>query len=356
MTVPARVRRRDDAGRLRGRRHRRPTWAQWAHADPSPPPGSPGLPVPWTDVALAVVLAVAGVVWVLRVQRPASGDAADAAGRWSDPIHAGRRGRASHDDRPRRDDRTDVGRGDRWSTSIAALAAGGPPPAAVHRVDHRARRRARAPRRPGVARLHRDHRSRPTPSWRTAGPSGRPLALLFVGAVIAASEFSSAIPPMPGWLSPFAILAPVGLAAATIRSARARADASARRAVALEHETGRGHPRRDRRGTRAHRPRTARRRQPPRQRHGDPGRRGRQGHRHPARPGRRGAARRSRPAAGRRWASCGTCSAWSPRSTTGCIRSPASADLDALVGSVRAAGQPVTLAARGRRRAARAST
>ncbi len=62
------------------------------------------------------------------------------------------------------------------------------------------------------------------------------LALLAVAAIIAASVFATSIPPMPGWFSPFAILAPIGLAAATIRSTRARADASARRAVALEHE------------------------------------------------------------------------------------------------------------------------
>jgi signal transduction histidine kinase len=62
------------------------------------------------------------------------------------------------------------------------------------------------------------------------------LALLAITATITASVFSTSIPSMPGWLSPFAILAPIGLAAATIRNARARADASARRALALEHE------------------------------------------------------------------------------------------------------------------------
>jgi signal transduction histidine kinase len=62
------------------------------------------------------------------------------------------------------------------------------------------------------------------------------LVALAVAAALAAHGFSSAIPPMPGWLSPFAVLAPVGLAAASIRNTRARADASARRAVALEHE------------------------------------------------------------------------------------------------------------------------
>jgi signal transduction histidine kinase len=62
------------------------------------------------------------------------------------------------------------------------------------------------------------------------------LAVLLAAAAIAAREFSNSIPPMAGWFSPFAILVPVGLAAATIRSTRARADAAARRAQALERE------------------------------------------------------------------------------------------------------------------------
>jgi signal transduction histidine kinase len=60
--------------------------------------------------------------------------------------------------------------------------------------------------------------------------------LLGLGALAAVQRFSDAIPPIPGWAGPFAILAPVGLAAATIRTTRARADAAARRAAALEQE------------------------------------------------------------------------------------------------------------------------
>jgi signal transduction histidine kinase len=62
------------------------------------------------------------------------------------------------------------------------------------------------------------------------------LALLFVGACAAAGQVSSSSPPMPSWLAPFAIIGPVGLAAAAIRSTRARADAAAQRARALERE------------------------------------------------------------------------------------------------------------------------
>src|SRR5262249_43534481 len=62
------------------------------------------------------------------------------------------------------------------------------------------------------------------------------LALLGVTASIASAEFTTSIPSMPGWLTPFAVLAPVGLAAATIRSTRARAVAAARRAEAAERE------------------------------------------------------------------------------------------------------------------------
>jgi signal transduction histidine kinase len=41
---------------------------------------------------------------------------------------------------------------------------------------------------------------------------------------------------MPGWLTPFATLVPIGLLATVIRFTRARADAAARRAEALERE------------------------------------------------------------------------------------------------------------------------
>ncbi|HEY1486827.1 MAG TPA: histidine kinase [Micromonosporaceae bacterium] len=66
-------------------------------------------------------------------------------------------------------------------------------------------------------------------------PAGS-LCLLLVAAAIAAHEFARSIPSMPGWLSPFAVLVPIGLAAATIRSTRDRADAAARRAQSLERE------------------------------------------------------------------------------------------------------------------------
>ncbi|GAA1608027.1 hypothetical protein GCM10009679_09890 [Saccharothrix algeriensis] len=61
-------------------------------------------------------------------------------------------------------------------------------------------------------------------------------ALLTVAAVISASLFSQSIPQMPGWASPFAVLLPAGLFAAALRSARERAAAAARRAAALEQE------------------------------------------------------------------------------------------------------------------------
>ena len=62
------------------------------------------------------------------------------------------------------------------------------------------------------------------------------LGVLFVAATLVAHEFANSVPPLPGWLSPFALLLPVGLFAATIRSTRARADAAALRASALERE------------------------------------------------------------------------------------------------------------------------
>lgn len=61
-------------------------------------------------------------------------------------------------------------------------------------------------------------------------------ALLSVAAVVSASLFAQSIPQMPGWASPFAVLLPAGLFAAALRSARERADAAARRAAALEQE------------------------------------------------------------------------------------------------------------------------
>src|SRR5437899_1638437 len=62
------------------------------------------------------------------------------------------------------------------------------------------------------------------------------MAILRVAAGIAAKIYNSSIPEIPGWMTPFAVLVPVGLAAATIRGTRARADAAARRADSLERE------------------------------------------------------------------------------------------------------------------------
>ncbi|GIH15750.1 sensor histidine kinase [Rugosimonospora africana] len=62
------------------------------------------------------------------------------------------------------------------------------------------------------------------------------LGMLLVAAAAAAAAFDESIPSMPGWLTPFAVLAPIGLAAATIRSTRDRAVAAARRADAVVRE------------------------------------------------------------------------------------------------------------------------
>jgi signal transduction histidine kinase len=62
------------------------------------------------------------------------------------------------------------------------------------------------------------------------------MAGLAVVAVLVAAEFSGSVPATPGWVTPFAILVPIGLFATVIRTTRARADAAARRALALERE------------------------------------------------------------------------------------------------------------------------
>ncbi len=186
------------------------------------------LPVPWTDVALAVALAVAGAVWVLRTRHTGDG-----------PLPSGvavLRGPKGLDAREIVASYTSSSTG--RAVAVNVIAALGlvlrrrlPCTALIVTFS-------------GILVL-RDDLVWPgfvaiVVAAYSAVAYARsvwwPLALLFVGAAIAASEFSSAIPPMPGWFSPFAILAPAGLAAATIRSARARADASARRALALEHE------------------------------------------------------------------------------------------------------------------------
>jgi signal transduction histidine kinase len=62
------------------------------------------------------------------------------------------------------------------------------------------------------------------------------IAVLLAMAAVVAASFPDSTPPIPSWATPFAFLLPIGLFATTIRAARARADASAERARALEHE------------------------------------------------------------------------------------------------------------------------
>ncbi len=59
------------------------------------------------------------------------------------------------------------------------------------------------------------------------------IGALLAAATLAALALGEVTPPIPGWASAFAILLPIGLFGTTIRSARARADASAQRAEAL---------------------------------------------------------------------------------------------------------------------------
>jgi signal transduction histidine kinase len=62
------------------------------------------------------------------------------------------------------------------------------------------------------------------------------LGTLMAAAALVALSFPNSAPDLPGWLVPFAILLPIGLSGAAIRSARARADALAERAALLERE------------------------------------------------------------------------------------------------------------------------
>jgi signal transduction histidine kinase len=62
------------------------------------------------------------------------------------------------------------------------------------------------------------------------------MAVLLAFSIGIAVTFDQVTPPIPGWATPFALLLPIGLFGTTIRAARARADASAQRARALEHE------------------------------------------------------------------------------------------------------------------------
>ena len=62
------------------------------------------------------------------------------------------------------------------------------------------------------------------------------LGTLGVAAGLVAATFPNSSPDLPGWLTPFAILVPIGLSGTAIRSARARADALGERAALLERE------------------------------------------------------------------------------------------------------------------------
>ena len=62
------------------------------------------------------------------------------------------------------------------------------------------------------------------------------LGTLGVAAGLVAATFPNSSPDLPGWLTPFAILLPIGLSGTAIRSARARGDALGERAALLERE------------------------------------------------------------------------------------------------------------------------
>jgi len=62
------------------------------------------------------------------------------------------------------------------------------------------------------------------------------LGTLGVAAGLVAATFPNSSPDLPGWLTPFAILVPIGLSGTAIRSARARGDALGERAALLERE------------------------------------------------------------------------------------------------------------------------
>ncbi len=62
------------------------------------------------------------------------------------------------------------------------------------------------------------------------------LGTLLAAAALVAATFQNSTPELPGWSAPFVILLPIGLGGTAIRSARARADASAERAALLERE------------------------------------------------------------------------------------------------------------------------
>ncbi len=187
------------------------------------------LRAPWTDLAAAFVLAVAGVVWVLASRHVGVAKGAFPLGLPPEPDLTAKFGgteppAASHD----------VGTAVLVNIVVAV-------PIAVRR---------RFPYAAFVLALGGLFALRNGLAWPgflailivaySAVAYGRYVAgafgLLLVAAALAAAEFTQSIPPVPGWLGPFVILLPVGLAAATIRSTRARADAAARRALSLERE------------------------------------------------------------------------------------------------------------------------
>ncbi len=64
----------------------------------------------------------------------------------------------------------------------------------------------------------------------------RSIAVLLGIAGMISVTFPSVTPPVPGWATPFVLLLPIGLLGTTVRAAQARADVSAQRARALEQE------------------------------------------------------------------------------------------------------------------------
>ncbi|HVQ89726.1 MAG TPA: histidine kinase dimerization/phosphoacceptor domain-containing protein, partial [Mycobacteriales bacterium] len=62
------------------------------------------------------------------------------------------------------------------------------------------------------------------------------LGTLAVGAALIAATSDASTPDLPGWLFPFAVLAPIGLFGVAMRAARGRADALAQRATLLERQ------------------------------------------------------------------------------------------------------------------------
>jgi len=62
------------------------------------------------------------------------------------------------------------------------------------------------------------------------------LGTLLAAATLVAINVTDAVPHLPGWSAPFVLLLPIGMFGTMIRTARARAEASAQRAASLERE------------------------------------------------------------------------------------------------------------------------